>query len=269
MMPLADENPLHQVPWVTMTLIAVCTALFFLVQPTGRSVFDDVGVQQVQTEDLEFSLRWAAIPCEINQGRPLSQGEVRATFGDTHIENACGPPYRQGAPVKSDKFVYLAVLVSIFLHGSVAHLVGNMLFLWVFGNNIEDRRGRLGFATFYLAAGLIATAVQYGVDPHSTVPIVGASGAIAGVMGAYLVWFPNARIKTLVILGPVLFRKIKAKWLLVVWFAVQFRFSDHTVAYAAHIGGFVFGVLAGLLWRRSDDGVAGALPQPAATARLG
>jgi membrane associated rhomboid family serine protease len=269
MMPLADENPLQRVPWVTMALIGICAALFFLVQPTGRSVFDDVGVQQVQTADLEFSLRWAAIPCEINQGRPLSQGEVQATFGTRQIENACGGRYEQGSAVKPDKNVYLAVLVSIFLHGSVAHLVGNMLFLWVFGNNIEDRRGRLGFATFYLAAGLIATAVQYGVDPRSTVPIVGASGAIAGVMGAYLVWFPNARIKTLVILGPVLFRKIKAKWLLVVWFAMQFRFSDHAVAYAAHIGGFVFGVLAGLLWRRSDDSIAGTLPQPFATARLG
>ncbi|MGE0308241.1 MAG: rhomboid family intramembrane serine protease, partial [Acidimicrobiia bacterium] len=166
--------------------------------------------------------------------------------------------------VNPDKNVYLGVLVSIFLHGSVAHLVGNMLFLWVFGNNIEDRRGAFGFAAFYVAAGLIAGAAQYLLDPNSTIPVVGASGAIAGVMGAYLVWFPEARIKSLIILGPVFFRKVKAKWLLMLWFAQQFLLvgGDGAIAWMAHVGGFAFGVIVGLVWRHAEHAGIESLAPP-------
>jgi membrane associated rhomboid family serine protease len=265
MIPLIDENPLHRVPWVTMALIAVCTAVFFLVQPTGKGLFDNLGFDRVQRQDLEFSLRWAAIPCEISEARPLSIGEARATFVDGN-SRACGEAYRDGPAVKPQKSVWLSVLVSIFLHGSVSHLAGNMLFLWVFGNNIEDRRGAFGFASFYVAAGLVATAAQFLLNPHSTVPIIGASGAIAGVMGAYFVWFPDARIKSLIIVGPAFFRKVKAKWLLSLWFAEQFLLIGGTgdIAWAAHVGGFAFGVVTGLVWRRSDDTATHRLSAPAA-----
>lgn len=263
MMPLADENPIRRIPYVTVALIAICTAVFFLVQPTGKSLFDDLGFDRVQQDDLEFSLRWAAIPCEITQGRPLTTGEVRATFVDGDA-SACGSTFARGREVNPDKNVYLGVLVSIFLHGSVAHLVGNMLFLWVFGNNIEDRRGAFGFAAFYVAAGLIAGAAQYLLDPNSTIPVVGASGAIAGVMGAYLVWFPEARIKSLIILGPVFFRKVKAKWLLMLWFAQQFLLvgGDGAIAWMAHVGGFAFGVIVGLVWRHAEHAGIESLAPP-------
>jgi membrane associated rhomboid family serine protease len=263
MMPLIDENPVRRVPFVTITLIVICTVVFFLVQPTGKNLFDNLGLDRVQRNDLEFSLRWAAIPCEVKEGRPLSIGEARATFVDGNL-TACGAEFRQGPAVKPDKNIYLAVLVSIFLHGSVAHLVGNMLFLWVFGNNIEDRRGAFGFACFYLSAGLVATAAQFLLSPNSTVPLIGASGAIAGVMGAYVVWFPNARIRSLIIIGPVFFRKVKAKWLLGIWFAQQFFFvsGDGAVAWMAHVGGFAFGVIIGLIWRRADHEDLPPLPEP-------
>ena len=261
MMPLADENPIRSVPWVTIALMITCAVVFFWVQPTGRNVFDDLGLTRVQNDDLEFSLHWAAIPCEIREGRPLTADEVRATFHDGGTD-ACAVGSSNSPAVAPHKHVYLAIIISIFLHGSVAHLVGNLLFLWVFGNNIEDRRGPFGFTCFYLASGLVATATQYLVDPTSTVPLIGASGAIAGVMGAYFVWFPRARIKTLIIFGPVLFRKVQAAWLLGLWFVQQFIVfrSSTSVAWMAHVGGFAFGVIVGLVWRRSDHPDAHLLP---------
>jgi membrane associated rhomboid family serine protease len=150
-----------------------------------------------------------------------------------------------------DKGIWLSVLYSMFLHGSLLHLGGNMLFLWVFGNNIEDRRGRATYIAFYLLAGVAATFAQVAADPDSTIPMIGASGAVAGVMGAYLVLYPNVKIRSLILLGFILlFRDISAKWLLGLWFVSQFFIGPNSgVAAMAHIGGFVVGLLAGLVWR--------------------
>jgi membrane associated rhomboid family serine protease len=150
----------------------------------------------------------------------------------------------EGAPHKN---VWLAVVVSMFLHGGLLHLGGNMLFLWIFGNNIEDRLGRVRYLLFYLAAGVVATASQVALDPSSVLPMIGASGAIAGVMGAYLLLYPNARILSLLFVFPV---EIRAKWLLGFWFVSQFFLSPSSgVAWGAHVGGFVFGALLALGWR--------------------
>jgi membrane associated rhomboid family serine protease len=145
------------------------------------------------------------------------------------------------------------VLYSMFLHGSILHLGGNLLYLWIFGNNIEDHLGALRFTVFYLLAGVVATLAHVAVQPSSTVPLVGASGAVAGVMGAYLVWFPNKRVFTLFIIIVIpIFRSITAKWLLGFWFVSQFFVNPAAgVAWVAHVGGFVFGVVAGLAVRRS------------------
>jgi membrane associated rhomboid family serine protease len=138
----------------------------------------------------------------------------------------------------------------MFLHGSWLHIGGNMLFLWVFGNNIEDRMGPLPYLVFYLAAGVVATLAHVAVQPSSTVPLIGASGAVAGVMGAYLVLFPNVQIRSLLIFILVLFRDIPAKWLLGFWFVLQFFTNPaEGVAWVAHVGGFLFGIAAGLVWR--------------------
>ncbi len=236
MIPLKDYNPTRTTPVITIVLIAACVGIFVLVQPRG----DDI-------DEAEFSYRTAAIPCEVVNARPLSEDEVDETLdGETE---ACSDG-SESRPVFPDKSVYLAVLYSMFLHGSWLHLLGNMLFLWVFGNNIEDR-GRPTYVAFYLLAGLVATIAHVAVQPNSTVPVVGASGAIAGVMGAYLVLFPNVRIRSLIFLFFfVTFADLRAKWLLGAWFVLQFFTNPaEGVAWVAHVGGFVFGVLAGLVWR--------------------
>jgi membrane associated rhomboid family serine protease len=140
-----------------------------------------------------------------------------------------------------------------------------MLFLWVFGNNVEDRRGWWRYLLLYLAGGLAASAAHVAVDPSSTVPIIGASGAIAAVMGAYLVCWPTARIKTIVFVGPVLLRKVEAIWLLLVWIGQQFLLvsGNSGIAWAAHVGGFAFGALVGLVWRVQDRRGRATIPTPA------
>src|SRR5205085_6716468 len=180
-------------------------------------------------------------------GHPLTVNEFRDTVYNSD-ETACSaalPPSREAFPHKN---VYLAVIYSMFLHGSILHIAGNMLFLWIFGNNIEDRMGWIGYPIFYVVAGLVAAATQFAVQPSSTVPVVGASGAIAGVMGSYLVLFPRVRIRTLFIIVIIpLIRDIPAVWLLGFWFVLQFFTSPSSgVAWMAHVGGFLFGVLVTL-----------------------
>ena len=140
----------------------------------------------------------------------------------------------------------------MFLHGDLLHLGGNLLFLWVFGNNIEDRLGPLRYVAFYLAAGVVATVAHIAVQVDSTVPIIGASGAIAGVMGAYLMWFPWARVRTLFFIGFIpLWPRIPAFVPLVVWLVSQFFIGpDEGIAWVAHVGGFAFGIAVAATARR-------------------
>ncbi|MDD9372222.1 MAG: rhomboid family intramembrane serine protease [Acidimicrobiales bacterium] len=240
MLPLRDENPVRTTPVVTWAIVAACIAAFLFWQP---------GPFSSTSADLEFNLRNAAIPCELVTGEPLTSDEIVATFqlGD---DQACDVGDPASPPLDPGKNVWLAAVVSMFLHGSLLHIAGNMLFLWVFGNNIEDRLGHVGFALFYLAGGLAATAGHVLVDPSSTVPVVGASGAIAAVMGAYLVWYPDAPVRTLVIFFFITIMDIRAKWLLGFWFVLQF-FTDPNdgVAWMAHVAGFAFGVLVALALR--------------------
>lgn len=173
-------------------------------------------------------------------------------------------------------------VTSMFLHGGIAHLAGNMLFLWIFGDNVEDKLGHLGFLLFYLASGLIAAGGQFYADPASTVPMVGASGAIAGVLGGYLLLFPRARVDVaLVLVVIVRVFPVPAVLMLGLWFAMQIfgglaaTGAGAGVAYWAHAGGFVAGlammvpVWLGLggpgFWARSD----GHPDHPEATYRIG
>ncbi len=248
MIPLKDYNPTRTTPVITILLIAACVVIFVFIQPKGGDI-----------DEAEFTYKNAAIPCEVVQGRALTDEEVSDTLegGDTE---ACedDPDSEATFPGKS---VFLAVLYSMFLHGSWLHLAGNMLFLWTFGNNIEDR-GKVMYVVFYLLSGLVATAAHIAVQPDSTVPVVGASGAIAGVMGAYLVLYPQVPIKSLIFLGFfITWVDVRAKWLLVAWFVMQFFTNPADgVAWVAHVGGFVFGVLAGLIWRSTSRPQAPARP---------
>lgn len=146
----------------------------------------------------------------------------------------------------------MTVITSMFLHGGFLHLGGNMLYLWIFGNNIEDAMGHGRFLLFYLLGGVVAAAFQLLYDPSSEIPMIGASGAVSAVLGAYLVLFPYARVSTLIFI--IIFVKVvqlPAMVLLTIWFLMQVLYSQTDgVAWYAHIGGFVFGLVTIKLFRR-------------------
>ncbi|HVW32044.1 MAG TPA: rhomboid family intramembrane serine protease [Acidimicrobiia bacterium] len=234
--PIRDDNPTRSKPVVTIVIIVLCIWIYGWVQPHDSS------------GDVEFLARHAAIPCEVVHGQPISNQLSSRCDGQLRIP---GLPRSSTTEPFPDKNVFLAVIVSMFLHGSWLHVLGNMLFLWIFGNNIEDRLGSVGYAIFYLVAGVVAATAHIATQANSTVPVVGASGAIAGVMGAYLVLYPRSRVLTLIpifIIAPLIY--LPAYVVLVGWFAMQFFTNPNTgVAVAAHIGGFIFGAAVGLFLR--------------------
>jgi membrane associated rhomboid family serine protease len=155
-----------------------------------------------------------------------------------------------GGPLPRDKSVYLALLTAMFLHGSTAHLAGNMLFLWVFGNNVEDRLGTLRYLALYLVGGVAATLGYAAVNARAPVPLIGASGAIAAVMGAYLVLFPRGRILTAIATAAFQVVYVPAAVVLVLFFVTQFLTPDNEVAWEAHVAGMVAGFLGALALSR-------------------
>ena len=230
--PLHDDNPTQRFPYVTVAIIAINVFVYLFVQPHS-GVDSRLGT----SKDTSFTLEHAAIPCELKQGEPATVREVNT--GD------CTAAARAGSPeIFPDKNVWLAVVVSMFMHGSILHLAGNMLFLWIFGNNVEDHLGHVGYLVFYFFVGAAAMGAQYLADPSSTEPVIGASGAIAGVMGAYLVWWPRARVLTIIALLLFFPVYLPAFVLLAIWFGSQFVTSfnpNSNVAWLAHVGGFVAG----------------------------
>jgi membrane associated rhomboid family serine protease len=153
---------------------------------------------------------------------------------------------------------WITILTAMFMHGGWMHILGNMVFLWAFGPEVEDAMGHLRYAVFYLVGGAVAMAVQIAASPSSTVPTLGASGAIAAVMGAFLVMYPRDEIKSvLIILIFVKIARIPAALLIGVWFLIQLIHAGQVanvqtggVAYMAHVGGFIFGAATARLWRR-------------------
>lgn len=212
--PLKDHNPTRLFPVVTVILIAVNVIVFLyqLLSPDGLNY---------------YVLRMGAIPWEITHFKSLTI----VSYHSTEQIMRLSPP--------------LTLLTSMFLHGSFLHLIFNMLYLWIFGNNIEDFLGHFRFILFYLICGLGASLVHIVFNANSQVPMIGASGAIAGVLGAYLILYPNARIKTLVFL--IIFIQIvyiPAAFVLGLWFILQVLnvFSGGGVAWFAHVGGFLVGL---------------------------
>ena len=231
MFPIRDENPTRHRPVLTVVIIAACVAVFFFLQPTS------------QEASVDFMYANAAVSCELVTGEPLSVEEIQTG-------RCSNDPAASAFP---DKSIVLSVLTSIFLHAGLGHLFANMWSLWIFGNNIEDRLRGLRFIGFYLGSGIVATGVFVVMNPGETVPLIGASGAIAGVMGAYLVLYPTARLVTIV--PPFFFLpfRIPAMIFLLFWFGFQFLISSTAgqVAWEAHVGGFVAGAVYALVFRRS------------------
>jgi membrane associated rhomboid family serine protease len=224
--PLRDVNPTRITPFVTIGFIVVNLAVFFVIQG-----------QQTQAEQEEFLYRRAAIGCEITTLQPLSAEEI--------ITGTCLSGSE--VPVFPEKIPFLSMLTSMFLHGSVGHVLFNMWFLWIFGNNVEEAFGRLRYIIMYIIGGLGATMAFVAVNPDSTIPLVGASGAIAAVLGSYAVLFPGHRVLSL--LGWFIV-PVPAALFLGLWFVAQFGLGGTNVAWEAHAGGFAFGFALTLLFRR-------------------
>src|SRR6266536_2818569 len=252
MLPLHDDNPTSHFPLITLIVIALNVVAFLFWEPTLRSH------TEVQQETFFFC--HAEIPYEVTHKASLSEGggEARNEISDQlgATESQARDFQRFLARKCPDKSWWQSVFVAMFLHGGWLHIGGNMLFLWIFGNNVEDKLGPILYLLFYIGAGIAASIGQLLVDTNSVVPNLGASGAIAGVLGAYIVMFPRRRVLTL-----VFFFFITAIWLpawaiLGAWFILQLfngvgDVTNHVssgVAFFAHIGGFVFGAALALLF---------------------
>ena len=235
MIPLSDPDLRHgSRPYVTWALIAI-NVLVFLYQV----LLNDI-------EQFRFAYRYGAIPAELTGATELGRELFR--FGRQVM------PLDLTSPVPT----WATMITSMFAHGGFLHLGGNMLFLWVFGDNVEDRFGRVKYLAFYLASGMAAVGAQTLMDSESTAPMIGASGAIAGVLGAYLLLFPFSRVRTLIMFGFIFVTRIPAVLLLGVWGLLQVfssvgslgpASSGGGVAYFAHLGGFAAGLLVAASYR--------------------
>ena len=220
MIPLKDDNPTSGKPIATYILIGICVAIFFL----------QLGSESHSTGALFYS--YGLIPSVL--------------MGNAHL-----PMDLYAIPA------YLTIVTSMFMHGGFMHLIGNMLYMWIFADNIEDALGSKKFVIFYLLSGFGAAMAQVLMDVNSQIPMVGASGAIGGVLGAYLINHPNARVLVLIPFGFFSqLIKIRALYVLGFWFVLQFINSalmpsqGGGVAYAAHIGGFVTGMILILFFNK-------------------
>tara|TARA_E500000331_G_C17190766_1_gene684761 strand:- start:143 stop:829 length:687 start_codon:yes stop_codon:yes gene_type:complete len=214
MIPLKDDNPTSSKPIITYFIICICVVIF-LIQFSSQSY---------KTGSVFYS--YGLIPSVL--------------MGHNQL------------PI--DLYVipgWLSIFTSMFMHGGFMHLIGNMLYMWIFADNIEDNLGPSRFLIFYLLSGIGAAMTQVLMDTHSQVPMVGASGAIGGILGAYLINHPNAKVLVLIPFGFFSqLIKIRALYVLGFWFILQFISSGGGVAYAAHIGGFVSGIILILFFNK-------------------
>jgi membrane associated rhomboid family serine protease len=231
--PIKDNIPTDRFPFVTAALIAANVVVYLLAVRHGGSIWGGPDTQEV--------VKYGAIPKVLTHC--LTKHEVTRAF-EGGYSVAC--TRSGGMPT------WQTIFTSMFMHGSFLHIAGNMLFLWIFGNNVEDSMGPIKYVFFYLLGGIAALALQVAIDPSSTAPTIGASGAIAAVLGGYIVLYPRARVLTFVII--ILFVtviELPALVMLGIWFLEQAAFaaadltnptgSGGGVAYFAHIGGFAFG----------------------------
>jgi membrane associated rhomboid family serine protease len=244
MFPLRDNIPLARFPLVTVALVVANAVVYLLSIRHGGSFFGG--------PNESVAVRWGAIPYELTHPGKHCELVTQQTLEGVNSAVACqGQAGVTGTP-GSQPATGLTVLSSMFLHGSFLHIFGNMLFLAIFGPNVEDALGRVRYPVFYLLGGVVALGAQVLVDPGSTGPTLGASGAIAAVLGGYILLYPRARVLTLVfIVFLVTIIEVPAVYLLGFWFVEQLYFGTaglasplggEGVAYFAHIGGFAFGL---------------------------
>lgn len=234
-LPLGDLEKTRIIPFATYGIIALNVVMFLCQLEHGRS----------------FTTTFAATPFEITHNVDLP------VFGEEPITIEAEPDLIRRTLEEHEHVpfpIWMTLLTSMFLHGSPLHLAGNMLYLWIFGDNVEEVLGTVRYLIFYLTCGLVGMLLQIAVDPDSLVPILGASGAIAGVMGAYLIWFPHNQVRVLILR---FITQMPALYVIGFWILLQViegvgsaRQVDGAggVAYLAHIGGAATGILVGLLF---------------------
>jgi membrane associated rhomboid family serine protease len=263
LIPLKDNIPTRNLPVVTIALVVANIVVFVFFQ---QALFGPHGGFS-SSGDPEVAVKYTFIPYELSHpgklcgdraivdgqrvntdGQPLCEGTTE-TFTDTQTGQPV-PAKVQRVLDRNQPPSWVTIFTSMFMHGGVLHIAGNMLFLWIFGNNIEDAMGRLKYLLFYLCGGVVASLAQFAVHTSSTVPSLGASGAIAAVLGGYALLYPRARVVTLIfIIFFVTVITLPALLVLGLWFLLQLLDASSQpltgggVAYFAHIGGFAFGLL--------------------------
>ena len=251
MIPISDGGrPRGSFPVVNVILLGLNALVFLYEIAVGGIGFlfgaDSVGI-------VTFFYKFGFIPAELSSGTPY-----QVLLSESGLQLSIVSPVHTWA----------TVLTSMFIHGGLMHFAGNMLFLWVFGDNIEDTFGHVKYLAFYLAAGVLATLSHFAIDTGSQTPLVGASGAISGVMGAYLLLYPRNRIRTLIWYIVITVVNLRAVWLLLIWIGLQviqgvlsFGVSNQvSTAFFAHIGGFAVGLAVAGVYKmvsRGTDGPSG------------
>lgn len=241
--PLRDSLPTRRFPVVTFTLLVINVLVFLFVQPSGFQSAPESGPYMsvrdrervIEAED--FVYRWGAVPCELLSGQRLAERPAD-----------CDRPEISRQP--ADKSVVASLFSAMFLHGNVLHLVGNMLFLWVFGRAVEDRLGAVLHLGNYLLGGVAATLGYAAVNTASAQPLIGASGAVSAVMGAYLILHPRGRILTVIATAAFQVVYVPAAVVLVLYFVTQFFTADEYVAWEAHVAGMMAGIIVALVLRQ-------------------
>ncbi len=212
--PISDINPARNTPVISRVFMISTVLVFILIQPKN------------QIELINFFYQYSAIPCELVNFAPLSESQF--------YNNSCF--YDQ---------LFLSVILANLFHANFLHILGNLWSFWIFGNNVEDKLGKVKYLFFLLFIGVISIVSHTFLNQESLVPIVGASGIVSGLMGAYVYMFPNARLLVLVPFGFLFPTTIKAKFFMIFWFISQIfiALGDQNISWEAHVGGFIFGYL--------------------------
>ena len=223
MIPISDINPARNVPVVSRIFIIISSLTFLFLQPKNN------------IDLLNYFYKYAAIPCELINNLPISANQF--------YNNNCS--LEPDIVIFPDKNILLSIIVSLFLHANFLHILGNLWSFWIFGNNVEDKLGKIRFILFLIVSGVISIVGHSLLNFGNLNPIVGASGIVSALMGAYLYLFPNAKLLVLVPFGVFFPTTIKAKYFMIFWLISQFiiAIQSNNISWEAHISGFLFGYL--------------------------
>ena len=223
MIPISDINPARNVPVVSRIFIILSSLTFLFLQPKNN------------IDLLNYFYKYAAIPCELINNLPISANQF--------YNNNCS--LEPDIVIFPDKNILLSIFISLFLHANFLHILGNLWSFWIFGNNVEDKLGKIRFILFLIVSGVISIVGHSFLNVGNLNPIVGASGIVSALMGAYLYLFPNAKLLVLVPFGVFFPTTIKAKYFMIFWLISQFiiAIQSNNISWEAHISGFLFGYL--------------------------